>query len=245
MDGLSGRFTRSVFDLPKIDCIRPLRQRYEETMTAIDQDSEHSVGIGAGVSVRARVRIAISSGRHIATFCTFNGLPDRKEHIVLAFGELVASIPPLVRIHSECITGETFGSQHCDCGPQLQEAIERIAQVGGFVVYLRQEGRGIGLYAKLDAYGLQQCGFDTFEANRQLNFKEDLRDYSPAAMMLQALGVNQIRLLSNNPDKVSQLRRFGIKITEVIPTSVFANPYNRRYLRTKKQKAAHTLDSLG
>jgi GTP cyclohydrolase II len=147
---------------------------------------------------------------------------------------------PLVRLHSECLTGDVFGSQRCDCGPQLREAVELIAQVGGYLLYLRQEGRGIGLYGKLDAYGLQDGGLDTYEANVALGFSADARDYTVAAQMVSALGVGSLALLSNNPDKAAQLARLGVTVTEVVPTGVHVNDTNARYLETKASRGAHT-----
>ena len=146
---------------------------------------------------------------------TFDGLVDGKEHLALGLGDWQRSLAraavggraPLVRPHSECLTGDVFGSQRCDCGPQLREAVERITDAGGLLLYLRQEGRGIGLYAKLDAYALQDAGLDTYEANVALGHGEDERDYTAAAQMLLALGADRIRLLSNNPDKAEQLGR--------------------------------------
>ncbi len=149
---------------------------------------------------------------------------------------------PLVRPHSECLTGDVFGSQRCDCGPQLREAVERIADSGGFLLYLRQEGRGIGLYAKLDAYALQDTGLDTYEANLALGHGEDERSYLVAAQMLQALGVSRVALLSNNPDKARQLRRFGVTVAALVPTGVHLSAANARYLATKARRGAHTFD---
>ena len=135
-----------------------------------------------------------------------------------------------------------FGSRRCDCGAQLREAVERIADSGGYLLYLRQEGRGIGLYAKLEAYALQDTGLDTYEANLALGHREDERSYLVAAQMLRALGVTDIALLSNNPDKARQLRRFGVAVTSRVPTGVHLSPANARYLATKAQRGAHTLD---
>jgi GTP cyclohydrolase II len=185
-----------------------------------------------------------------ARVVTFDGLVDGKEHIALGLGDwqralkraAVGGRAPLVRPHSECLTGDVFGSQRCDCGPQLREAVERIADTGGLLLYLRQEGRGIGLYAKLDAYGLQDTGLDTYEANVALGRGEDERDYTAAAQMLLALGADRVRLLSNNPDKAEQLSRRGVTISEQIPTGVHLSTANVRYLATKAAHSAHTID---
>jgi len=173
---------------------------------------------------------------------SFDGLADGQEHVAFGLGDWGAPATPLVRPHSECLTGDVFGSQRCDCGPQLREAVERIAASGGLLLYLRQEGRGIGLYAKLDAYALQDTGLDTYEANLALGHREDERCYLVAAQMLQALGVSRVALLSNNPDKARQLRRFGIAVTAQVPTGVHLSNANARYLATKAGSGAHTLD---
>ena len=180
---------------------------------------------------------------------TFDGLVDGREHLAFGLGERAtagppddAGPPPLVRPHSECLTGDVFGSQRCDCGPQLREAVERIADAGGYLLYLRQEGRGIGLYAKLDAYALQDTGLDTYEANLALGHREDERNYLVAAQMLHALGVSRVALLSNNPDKARQLRRCGITVAAQVPTGVHLSAANARYLATKARRGAHTLD---
>ncbi|HEV2887048.1 MAG TPA: GTP cyclohydrolase II [Jatrophihabitans sp.] len=151
--------------------------------------------------------------------------------------------PPLVRPHSECLTGDVLGSQRCDCGPQLREAVERIAEHGGYLLYLRQEGRGIGLYAKLDAYALQDAGLDTYQANLALGYAEDERDYTVAAQMLQALGLDRIALLSNNPDKAAQLSRLGVTVTEQVPTGEHLSAANAGYLAAKARHAGHTLSA--
>lgn len=177
---------------------------------------------------------------------TFDGLVDGKEHLLLGLGDWRGALErgdaPLVRPHSECLTGDVFGSERCDCGPQLREAVERIAEDGGFLLYLRQEGRGIGLYAKLDAYALQDAGLDTYEANVALGRGEDERDYTAAAQMLRAVGADTIRLLSNNPDKAAQLERLGVAVVERVPTAVHLSSANARYLRAKRDHTAHTLD---
>ncbi|GAA1737025.1 GTP cyclohydrolase II [Luedemannella helvata] len=185
----------------------------------------------------------------VADVFSFAGLADTGEHVALGLGDWVGALAraagggaaPLVRPHSECLTGDAFGSQRCDCGPQLREAVERITAVGGFVLYLRQEGRGIGLYAKLDAYALQDTGLDTYEANVALGHREDERDYTVAAQMLRALGVDRVALLTNNPDKAQQLLRLGVTVTESVPTGVHLSPANGPYLAAKVRRFAHTL----
>jgi GTP cyclohydrolase II len=146
-----------------------------------------------------------------------------------------------VRLHSECLTGDVFGSQRCDCGPQLREAIERITKHGGYVLYMRQEGRGIGLYEKLDAYALQDGGLDTYDANLALGHRADERDYTSAAQMLHALSANRIALLSNNPDKGAQLARLGITIARQVPTALHLTETNAAYLTAKARRGGHDL----
>ena len=201
-----------------------------------------AVMAAAGVRTKVRVPLRFADGwTTSADVHTFTGLVDGKEHLVLGLGDYRNAEVPLVRPHSECLTGDVFGSERCDCGPQLREAVERIAASGGYLLYLRQEGRGIGLYAKLDAYALQDEGLDTYEANRALGRGEDERDYTEAAQMLTALGVGAIRLLSNNPDKTRQLRALGVEVTEQVPTAVHLSASNVRYLRAKVEHTGHTL----
>jgi 3,4-dihydroxy 2-butanone 4-phosphate synthase/GTP cyclohydrolase II len=167
---------------------------------------------------------------------------DRKEHVALVKGEVAGWEKVLVRVHSECLTGDTFLSQRCDCGPQLHEALWRIAAEGeGVLLYIRQEGRGIGLVNKIKAYALQDQGLDTVEANRRLGFREDLRDYGIGAQILKDLGLSSIRLLTNNPKKVVGLEGYGLRIAEQIPLQVEPNEYNYAYLRVKKEKLGHLL----
>ena len=186
----------------------------------------------------------------LARVYTFNGLLDDREHLAFGLGDRatggrpaeVGGSVPLVRLHSECLTGDAFGSQRCDCGPQLREAVERIAEAGGYLLYLRQEGRGIGLYSKLDAYALQDAGLDTYQANLALGHGEDERDYTVAAQMLAALGLRRVALLSNNPDKAAQLSALGLSVVEQVPTGVHLSDANAAYLASKVRHAAHTLD---
>jgi GTP cyclohydrolase II len=196
----------------------------------------------ADIRTKVRVPLRFSDGwGTTADVFTFTGLVDGKEHLALGLGDYANARTPLVRPHSECLTGDVFGSERCDCGPQLREAAERIAGTGGYLLYLRQEGRGIGLYAKLDAYALQDDGLDTYEANRALGRGEDERDYTAAAQMLAALGVGAIRLLSNNPDKARQLAALATDVVERVPTAVHVSAANVRYLRAKVEHTGHTL----
>jgi GTP cyclohydrolase II len=199
-------------------------------------------------SERTRVRIPLrfADGYAVtAEAVTFHGLVDGQEHLALVLGDPDEWDVPLVRMHSECLTGDVFGSTRCDCGPQLREAVERIAAVGGILLYLRQEGRGIGLYNKLDAYALQDTGLDTYQANTALGFGEDERDYTAAAQMLAALGVDELDLLSNNPDKASQLRDLGVRVRSSASTGVFATDSNLRYLHAKVVHTQHDIDLTG
>ena len=203
-------------------------------------------------TIRTQVLLPLCFGDGYSTTArafSFDGLADGQENVAFGLGDRAAPLTcsrfvraPLVRPHSQCLTGDVFGSERCDCGRQLREAIERIAEVGGYLLYLRQEGRGIGLYAKLEAYRLQDAGLDTYEANLALGHREDERSYLAAAQMLAALGVTEIALLSNNPDKALQLRRFGVSVSARVPTGVHLSETNARYLGTKAARGAHTLD---
>jgi 3,4-dihydroxy 2-butanone 4-phosphate synthase/GTP cyclohydrolase II len=166
---------------------------------------------------------------------------DGSHHLALTRGVIDPETPTLVRVHSECLTGDVFGSQRCDCGGQLHEAMEQIYREGGVLLYLRQEGRGIGLAAKIHAYKLQEQGYDTVEANEKLGFGSDLRDYGMGAQILCDLGVRKIRLLTNNPKKVIGLEGYGLEIVEQLPISLPANPHNEKYLHTKRDRMGHRL----
>jgi GTP cyclohydrolase II len=167
--------------------------------------------------------------------------PDtRQEHAAMSMGALATDEPVLIRVHSECLTGDTLYSLKCDCGPQLEAGLKAIAEAGrGVLLYLRQEGRGIGLVNKIRAYALQQAGADTVMANRMLGLPDDARDYAIAARMLQQLGVRQVRLLTNNPAKVDALRALGIDVVARVPLHTPPNPHNRGYLETKSQRMGH------
>jgi GTP cyclohydrolase II len=205
-------------------------------------------GAVQAAAIRRRIRIPLRFAdgySTTATVVTFYDLADAQQHVALELGRPATARLPLVRLHSECLTGDVFGSQRCDCGPQLREAVERITKRGGYVLYLRQEGRGIGLYEKLDAYALQDGGLDTYDANLALGHGADERDYTSAAQMLHALGASRIALLSNNPDKGAQLARLGITIAKQVPTAVHLNEANAAYLTAKARRGGHDLLSLG
>jgi 3,4-dihydroxy 2-butanone 4-phosphate synthase/GTP cyclohydrolase II len=167
---------------------------------------------------------------------------DGQHHLALVCGQVSARKNVLVRVHSECLTGDVFGSRRCDCGPQLQQAMRQIAEAGaGVLVYMRQEGRGIGLAPKIKAYKLQEQGYDTVEANRRLGYDMDLREYGLGAQILADLGLKTIRLLTNNPRKIVGLEGHGLRIVEQVPIRVKPNPHNERYLKTKRSKMGHLL----
>lgn len=172
----------------------------------------------------------------------YRSLIDDVHHLALVKGTISPAEPTLVRVHSECLTGDVFGSQRCDCGDQLQSALQHIDEEGaGVLLYMRQEGRGIGLAAKIHAYKLQEQGLDTVEANEKLGFPVDLREYGTGAQILVDLGVRHIRLLTNNPKKVVGLEGFGLNIVEQLPIKAETNPHNARYLETKREKMGHLL----
>lgn len=167
---------------------------------------------------------------------------DNKEHLALVKGEIDGDSPVLVRVHSECLTGDVFGSARCDCGEQLHQAMEMVEKEGrGVVLYMRQEGRGIGLVNKIKAYKLQDDGHDTVEANEKLGFKADLRDYGIGAQILVNLGVRKMRLMTNNPKKIVGLEGYGLEVTERIPIEIEPNKLNQKYLETKRDKLGHLI----
>jgi len=167
---------------------------------------------------------------------------DTQHHLALVRGDVAGKPGVLVRVHSECLTGDVFGSRRCDCGPQLHRAMRQVADAGrGVILYMRQEGRGIGLAPKIKAYKLQEQGYDTVEANQKLGYGMDLREYGLGAQILTDLGLKTIRLLTNNPKKVIGLEGYGLEIIEQVPIRVKANPHNERYLKTKREKLGHLL----
>ena len=193
-----------------------------------------------GVELVARARLPLEDMPD-TQIVAFRASDDGQEHVALVVGTFGGK-PPLVRLHSECLTGDVFGSLKCDCGPQLTEALRIIAAAGGGVLlYLRQEGRGIGLANKLRAYALQDRGLDTVDANRRLGFADDERDYGHAAAMLRALGIGQVRLLTNNPNKLAGLEAAGIEVVERVAHHMPANPHNADYLTAKRERSGHLI----
>lgn len=189
------------------------------------------------IAARARLPVAGAEDAEVVAFRT----PAGDEHVALLIGQPDGQ-PPLVRLHSECLTGDVFGSLKCDCGPQLTAAITAIRASGwGILLYLRQEGRGIGLINKLRAYQLQDQGFDTIDANTRLGFAADARDFAVAARMLRLLGQDRVRLLTNNPDKVAGLTANGVIVAERVSHALPPNPHNERYLATKRDRSGHQL----
>ena len=181
---------------------------------------------------------------HMSTFqCyAYDSLIDGKTHIALVNGKISKNKPTLVRVHSECLTGDLFGSRRCDCGSQLDTALEMITEAGsGVLLYLAQEGRGIGIGHKIKAYSLIEKGLDTVEANEALGFKEDLREYGTGAQILRDLGLRKIKLLTNNPRKVAGIEGYGIEITETVPIEIAPNPHNEKYLQAKRDLGGHKL----
>jgi len=208
-----------------------------EAITAADIDA-HEDADRLRIVARAHLPVAGAEDAEIVAFRT-DEMPG--EHVALLIGQ-PAGTPPLVRLHSECLTGDVLGSLKCDCGPQLQAAIRAIEAEGwGILLYLRQEGRGIGLVNKLRAYALQDQGFDTVDANTRLGFAVDARNFAIAGRMLTLLGQRQIRLLTNNPDKVAALEASGVTVVERVPHHLPPNPHNEHYLATKRDRTGHQL----
>jgi GTP cyclohydrolase II len=190
------------------------------------------------IAARAKLPVSADADAEIVAFRTS---VDASDHVALVMGTR-DNTPPVVRLHSECLTGDVLGSLKCDCGPQLHEALQQISDANwGMLLYLRQEGRGIGLINKLRAYALQDQGFDTVDANTRLGFAIDARDFSVAARMLELLGVERVRLLTNNPEKVDGLQKAGITVAERVPLKIAANPHNAHYLEIKKSRTGHVL----
>jgi GTP cyclohydrolase II len=233
---------RAALDLARLAGLLPALWLFEEASgefsVSVDEIVRERTHPTVDIVARARLPLDDMPPTQIVAF---RASDDGQEHVALVVGAFGGK-PPLVRLHSECLTGDVFGSLKCDCGPQLKEALHIIGQHGGGVLlYLRQEGRGIGLANKIRAYALQDRGLDTVDANRRLGFVDDARDYGHAAAMLSALGIDEVRLLTNNPDKVRGLEAAGIKIAERVVHQMPANPHNADYLATKRRRSGHLL----
>jgi GTP cyclohydrolase II len=233
---------RAALDLARLAGLLPALWLFEEASgefsVSVDEIVRERTHPTVDLVARARLPLDDMPPTQIVAF---RASDDGQEHVALVVGAFGGK-PPLVRLHSECLTGDVFGSLKCDCGLQLKEALHIIGQHGGGVLlYLRQEGRGIGLANKIRAYALQDRGLDTVDANRRLGFVDDARDYGHAAAMLSALGIVEVRLLTNNPDKVRGLEAAGIKIAERVAHQMPANPHNADYLATKRRRSGHLL----
>jgi GTP cyclohydrolase II len=221
--------------LPALWVLDPKAAEFCISVSEILEERRHP-----SVEIVARARLPLED-MPPTQIVAFRASDDGQEHVALLVGAF-AGKPPLVRLHSECLTGDVFGSLKCDCGPQLREALRIIgADGGGVLLYLRQEGRGIGLVNKLRAYSLQDRGLDTVEANLRLGFRDDERDYGHAAAMLRALGIDRVRLLTNNPAKVKGLEAAGVEVAERIAHQMPANPHNADYLAAKRKRSGHLL----
>lgn len=195
------------------------------------------------VTVERKVKTRIPTAYGDFGLVLYTSNQDSKEHLALVMGDPSKAAAPLVRLHSECFTGDVIGSLRCDCGDQLDLAMQRVAEEGvGAILYLRQEGRGIGLLDKLRAYNLQDDGYDTVDANVVLGHEPDERDYSVGAQILRDLGINNVRLMTNNPEKIQALTRLGIGVAERIPLQPHAHPENTHYLLTKAHRMDHMLN---
>jgi len=216
-------------------------ERHNLKIVSVEAITKHIVTFETFVREVAREKKLTDYGEFLVS--VFESDVDNREHLALQYGDLFGSSePPLVRIHSECLTGDVFSSRRCDCGSQLAEAMDKIVENGsGVVLYLRQEGRGIGLLNKLRAYELQDKGKDTVEANLELGFEADARDFAVAAKILLDLGIKELRLMTNNPKKVETLESFGIEVVERVPIIQPSDEYNSRYLETKRTKLGHIL----
>ena len=209
-----------------------------DAAVSVEPDDLRGEALQPEVTLLSRARLPLADMPETQIFA-FRGSDDGQDHVALLVGAFGGK-PPLVRLHSECLTGDVFGSLKCDCGPQLKEALSLIGTAGGGVLlYLRQEGRGIGLANKLRAYALQDRGLDTVDANLRLGFSDDERDYAHAAAMLRSLGIEEVRLLTNNPNKVAALEAEGIKVAERVAHHMPANPHNADYLAVKRSKSGH------
>lgn len=226
--------------MARVPQLKEFSKRFDLKLITIQSLIEYRLIHDSLVKREAEIELPTEYGNFRAV--GYTSIADGNEHIALVKGEIKEENPTLVRVHSECLTGDVFGSCRCDCGPQLEAALKHIEANGnGILLYMRQEGRGIGLMNKLKAYKLQEEGYDTVEANHKLGFKDDLRDYGVGAQILRDLGVRKMHLLTNNPRKIAGLKGYGLEILERIPIQMPTKEENKHYLQTKQQKLGHLL----
>lgn len=225
-----------------------MQEQLDALERLVERDKDHDCGGFGPQKVCVKIVAVADLPTRFGNFraVAFQNNRDEKEHLAIVHGDVVGEEEVPTRLHSECLTGDALGSLRCDCRDQLTEALRHIArEKNGLVLYLRQEGRGIGLVNKIRAYALQDRGLDTVEANRALGFRDDERDYAIAAHMILSLGIKSVRLLTNNPEKMSQLTGHGVDVADRVPHLIPPNEHNRFYLETKAERSGHWIDFSG